>query len=147
LAIASRVAEGSELELVDVELKRQRRGALVRVYLDRPGGVGLDALQQASREISAVLDAEDAVEGPYTLEVSSPGLDRPLVKEADFRRAVGRRVRVTLSEGSEEAHGRRLVGRLASAEAGRLRLELAGGEVADLAIEQVERAKIEVEFA
>jgi len=147
LAIASRVAEGSGLELVDVELKRQRRGALVRIYLDRPGGVGLDVLQAASKEISAVLDAEDPVNGPYTLEVSSPGLDRPLVEEADFRRAVGRLVRITAVAGPDEARGRRLVGRLVAVEAGRLRLELSDGELSELALQQVERARIEVEFA
>lgn len=147
MAIASRVAEGSGLELVDVELKRQRRGALVRVYMDCPGGVGLDALQAASKEIAAILDAEDAVDGSYTLEVSSPGLDRPLVKEADFRRAVGKRVRVTTSPGSGEERGRRLVGRLVAVDDGRLRLELVEGGDAEIALADVERAKIEVEFA
>lgn len=70
----------------------------MRVLLDKEGGVGVLDLQQASHEISALLDVENPIEGHYTLEVSSPGLDRPLATTADFARAKGRLVRVQLHE-------------------------------------------------
>ena len=73
-----RVTADRGFELVDVEMKRAAGGQLVRLYVDKPGGIGLDDLQSVSEEVSAILDAEDPIEGHYTLEVSSPGLDRPL---------------------------------------------------------------------
>src|SRR6266542_214452 len=72
---AERVTSGRGYELADVELKRERRGTLVRLYVDKEGGIGLEDLQAVSEEVSAILDAEDPVPTAYTLEVSSPGLD------------------------------------------------------------------------
>jgi len=145
--IAQRVAEDRGLELVDVELKRKRQGALVRVFADRPGGIGIDELQGLSRELSAVLDAEDPVQGSYTLEVSSPGLDRPLVDERDFRRAAGRLVRIVTREPSGAPPSRRVVGRVSAVEEGRVILSLEqGGGVCDIPIEQIESGRLEVEF-
>ncbi len=63
---------------MDVEVKRERGGHFVRLYVDKEGGIGLDELQAVSEEVSAILDAEDPIDTTYTLEVSSPGLDRPL---------------------------------------------------------------------
>jgi ribosome maturation factor RimP len=145
-AIAARVAAGSGLELVDVEIKRQRKGSLVCVYVDRPGGVGLADLQATSREISTILDAEDPIEGRYTLEVSSPGLDRPLCSEADFRRAVGRMVRVSLCVSEDEPKRRQVTGRVVAVDAGVLQLEPKQGEAQQIALDRIERARIEVEF-
>jgi len=145
-AIAARVAAGSGLELVDVELKRQRQGSLVCVYLDRPGGVGLADLQSASREISTILDAEDPIEGRYTLEVSSPGLDRPLRSEADFRRVAGRLVRVSLRESEDEPKRRHVTGRVVAVDAGVLRLESPAGGEESIPLDRVERARVQVKF-
>ena len=88
-SVAPRVTADRGFELVDVEMKRATGGQLVRLFVDKPGGIGLDELQSVSEEVSAILDAEDPIDGPYTLEVSSPGLDRPLKTEADYRRFVG----------------------------------------------------------
>jgi ribosome maturation factor RimP len=145
-AIAARVAAGSGLELVDVEVKRQRRGSLVCVYVDRPGGVGLADLQATSREISAILDAEDPIEGRYTLEVSSPGLDRPLCSEADFRRAAGRLVRVSLVESEDEPKRKQVIGRVVGMDAGSLHLELTAGGEERIPLGRIERGRIQVEF-
>jgi ribosome maturation factor RimP len=145
-AIAARVAAGSGLELVDVEIKRQREGSLVCVYVDRPGGVGLADLQATSREISTILDAEDPIEGRYTLEVSSPGLDRPLCGEADFRRAMGRLVRVFLRETEEVPKPKPVTGRVVAVEAGMLCLELTAGGEERISLDRIERGRIQVEF-
>jgi len=145
--IAQRVAEDRGLELVDVELKRKRQATLVRVFADRLGGIGIDELQGLSREISAVLDAEDPIDGAYTLEVSSPGLDRPLQGERDFRRAAGRLVRLATTEAFGSPPSKRVVGRVSAVEGGRVTLSLEqSGGVCDIPIEQIESGRLEVEF-
>ena len=145
-AIATRVAAGQGLELVDVELKRQPKGSLVCVYLDRPDGVGFEQLQAASREISTILDAEDPIEGRYTLEVSSPGLDRPLQCEADFRRAVGRLVKFALREVEDEPKRKQVTGRVVAVEDGAVSIEAKSGETLRLPLERIDRGRIQVEF-
>lgn len=90
--VAERVAKSSGLDFVDLELKRGGSGPIVRVYLDKPERISLDELENASREISAILDVEDPVGRSYTLEVSSPGMTRPLKSVADFKRVVHKNV-------------------------------------------------------
>lgn len=144
--MAERVVAGRGWELVDVELKPQRGGHLVRLYVDKPGGIGLDDLQSVSEEVSAILDAEDPIDSSYTLEVSSPGLDRPLRAEADYRRFVGRLARVSTYELLE---GRRhWTGRIEAVEGGAvsLRLEKEGGNLARIPFEKIAHGRLEVEF-
>ncbi len=81
-------------ELVEVQLVQRRANALVRVLMDKPGGVTIDDCAAVSHQVSYLLDASDPLEGRYTLEVSSPGLDRPLTTPADFRRKIGETVRL-----------------------------------------------------
>jgi ribosome maturation factor RimP len=88
-------------ELVDVQVKRGRT-QLVRVVADQPGGITLEVCARVSAELSRMLDADDPIEGRYTLEVTSPGLDRPLRTEADFRKNAGRKVKVVLATGRHE---------------------------------------------
>ena len=145
-AVAARVAAARGDELVDVELKRQRDGAIVRLYLDRPGGISLDELTAVSEEVSAVLDVEDPIASAYTLEVSSPGLDRPLESEADFRRSLGQLARLS---SYEPIDGRRhWVGRLLAVDDGQvsLRLEKEGGAEALVPFAKIAHARLEVEF-
>jgi len=85
-------------ELVDVELAGSHHHSTLRVYIDSARGVNVDDCARVSRQLSALLDVEDPVPGHYTLEVSSPGLDRPLVKPDDFRRFVGETIKVKLHE-------------------------------------------------
>lgn len=89
--------EARGFELVDVELDGQQNLTL-RVFIDSPDGVTVDDCAEVSHQVSAVLDVEDPVPGRYTLEVSSPGLDRPLVKPADFRRYLGETIKVRMRE-------------------------------------------------
>ncbi len=83
------VVEDLGLELVDIEYQREDRGWVLRIYLDKQGGINLDDCAQASREFSTLLDVENIVDTVYNLEVSSPGLERPLKKIADFERFAG----------------------------------------------------------
>lgn len=81
-------------ELVDIEYQREGHGTVLRFYLDRAGGVSVDALAPLSRRLGDVLDVHDAVPGSYTLEVSSPGINRRLRRPDHFRRYIGQKVRV-----------------------------------------------------
>ncbi len=101
--------ESENMELVQVECLRMKSRWLVRVYIDKEGGVTLDDCSEISHQIGDLLDIHDVPPGPYTLEVSSPGLDRPLVKDGDFVKYRGRLVRVRLrekAEGSRNLRGR-----------------------------------------
>lgn len=145
-AVAERVTGGRGLELVDVEVKRRPGGELVRLYVDKPGGIGLDDLQSVSEEVSAILDAEDPLQSSYTLEVSSPGLDRPLKAEADYRRFAGRLAKVS---SYEPLDGRRhWTGRILAAEGGvvSLRLENEKSVVVSIPFEKIAHGRLEVEL-
>ena len=93
------------LELVDVDWRGLRPRGVLRLYVDKPGGVGLADCERLSRELGDVLDAAAVIDGGYDLEVSSPGLDRQLKKEREFRWAIGKQVRCWLAGGAE-FHGR-----------------------------------------
>ena len=145
-SVAERVTSSRGFELVDVEVKRERGGHFVRLYVDREGGIGLDELQAVSEEVSAILDAEDPIDTTYTLEVSSPGLDRPLKGEADYRRFVGRLVKLSSYEPWE---GRRhWTGRLQSVADGSVTvtLEKEKGATARIPLEKIAHGRLEVEF-
>jgi ribosome maturation factor RimP len=94
--IAARLAEIQGMEIVDIELRREggRAGRVLRLYLDKPGGPNMEDLSRMSRELSSLLDELDFIEGAYTLEVSSPGINRPLKRPEHFRRFIGKTVRV-----------------------------------------------------
>jgi ribosome maturation factor RimP len=86
------------MELVDLEFKREGQDWFLRLFIDKEGGVTLDNCAEVSREVSAILEVEDPVSAAYHLEVSSPGLDRPLKKAADYERFAGRLVKVKTYE-------------------------------------------------
>jgi ribosome maturation factor RimP len=89
-------------ELVDVEYSADGGRNVLRIYIDRPAGITVDDCAKVSRQVSAVLDVEDPIPEGYTLEVSSPGLDRPLVKREDFERFAGQQVKVRMREAVAE---------------------------------------------
>jgi len=98
-ALAKGIVESHGLEFVDAEMFRAGRSRIVRLYIGKATGVGIDDCTKVSRELSVLLDADDVLSGEaYTLEVSSPGLDRPFKTLADWRRNVGREVKVTCRE-------------------------------------------------
>ncbi len=110
--------------MVDVEFRRESRGMVLRLYLDREGGVSLDDLSRVSRQLGDLLDVHDTVPGPYTLEVSSPGINRRLRRPDHFRRYLGKRVRVRTAGPIEGRRG--FVGTLQSVEADGIVLAEAG---------------------
>ncbi|KQC37514.1 ribosome maturation factor RimP [Frankia sp. ACN1ag] len=147
---------GAGFDLEDVTVSRAGSRSLVRVAVDRDGGIDLDAVAEASRVVSDLLDAAEAAgeglsAGPYVLEVTSPGVDRPLTAPRHWRRAVGRLVTVRDSAGDV------LSGRVLSADEAGADLAVATGparrgrpqrrRVARVTYAQVERATVEVEFA
>ena len=121
-AIAERVASSSGLELVEVELRGGGKSRMLRVFLDKPAGVTHEDCAQFSREFGTILDVEDVIPGSYVLEVSSPGLDRKLVRPADYERFAGSKVKLMTRE---PVNGNRhFEGRLESFRDGRLTLDL-----------------------
>jgi ribosome maturation factor RimP len=149
---AARVAAGYGLDLFDVELRREGGQQVLRVVLDRPGpnataedSVSLDDCARVSEDLSAVLDVEDVVPADrYTLEVSSPGLDRPLRHADDYRRFAGRKAKVVLSEpvGRQTA----FAGRLQGMDGDEVLFESEGGKLVRLPLRLVARARLDVEF-
>ena len=126
------------LELVDIEWRPLRPRGVLRLFVDKSGGVGIGDCERASREIGDVLDAAAIIDASYDLEVSSPGLERVLRKEREFRWAIGKRVRCWL------AGGRELRGRLVAVEPDQLVLEH-DGERVDLPRADVTKARLEAE--
>lgn len=109
-AMAQEVALRSGYDLIDVEYRREPSGWTLRLFIDKPGGVNLEDCQRLSQELTALLDVEDPIPHKYNLEVSSPGLDRPLRRGRDFEAARGKRIKAVTREPIE---GRRnFTGRL-----------------------------------
>jgi ribosome maturation factor RimP len=139
-AIAERVASGEGLTLIDIELKGGRSNPLLRVYIDKPGGVSHADCALVSEQMSAILDVEDPFPGSYLLEVSSPGLDRKLVKPREYAYFAGRRARVVLRE--PVAERKVFEGRLAGIEEGRVKLDLDNEGVAEVELSNISKAKL-----
>lgn len=148
---ASRVAESYGLEVFDVQFRREAGGMLLRVQIDRPGPaataeecVSVDDCSRVSRDLSAVLDVEDFIPVAYTLEVSSPGLDRPLRGRADFERFVGRLAKVVVREAVDGQTFFR--GRLAGVDGDFALIDAEDGRTHRVPLAQIARANLEVEF-
>ncbi len=130
-------------ELVDLEYQREPQGWVLRIYLDREGGVTLDDCAEVSGEIGAVLEVKDVIPNPYVLEVSSPGLTRPLKKPEDFNKFSNRLVKIKLYEPLE---GRKnFKGTLLGLEGEKVRLEIEG-RVYELPLQGIAKANLEIEF-
>jgi len=157
-AIADRVARSRALEVFDVQFRREAHGWILRIYLDKPGapvhagragtiegeGVTIDDCQFVSAEVGTLLDVEDVVGHRYTLEVSSPGLDRPLRGPAAYRRFAGCLARVVLAEPIE---GQTLVrGRLQGMDGDDVLVAVGTDQVRRVPASRIARARLEVEF-
>jgi ribosome maturation factor RimP len=155
---AARVAASHGLEIFDIQLRRESIGTVLRVIIDRPDpgrietpeeAVGIEECQRVSQDLSALLDVEEdelgeaSLHKQYTLEVSSPGIDRPLRHEADYRRFAGRLAKVVATEPIEGQSA--FSGRLRGVEDGRVLLE-EGRRVHRVPLAQVKRAQLAVEF-
>jgi len=154
--IADRIAASSGLEVVEVEFRGSGKARMLRVFLDKPGAAAGDLLAGVthgdcvnfSRELGTILDVEDEIDGSYTLEVSSPGLDRKLTKASDFDRFTGSRMKVMTR--NPVNNNRYFEGRLESFRDGQLTLDLAASskksrkKMGDAA---GEKQKVTIDFA
>jgi ribosome maturation factor RimP len=151
--IAERVAASSGLEVVDIEFLGGGKARMLRVFLDKASagtdplaGVTHEDCANFSREFGTILDVEDLMPGSYTLEVSSPGLDRKLIKAADFARFTGSRLKLTTRQPVN--NNRHFEGRLESFHDGRLMLDLSvASHKSRKKMGAVAGEKIEIEFA
>jgi ribosome maturation factor RimP len=142
--IAERVAASEGMEVVEIEYRGGGNQRKLSVYIDKPGGVTHADCELISRQVGAIVDVEDLVPGSYVLEVSSPGLDRKLLKPADYERFVGRKARVRLREPME---GRQqYVGLLREYRDGAIGLEIGPEQVLRFRFEDVAQARLIVEF-
>ena len=150
-AIAERVARSRGLDVWDIQSRREATGHVVRVFIDRPGpaataeeSVGIEDCEQVNREMSAILDVEDPFPFAYTLEVSSPGLTRPLRDAGDYGRFAGRLAKIVVREAVDNQNA--FEGRLRGVEAGHVMLETSKGRVHRLPLTLITRGRLEVEF-
>jgi ribosome maturation factor RimP len=155
-AIAERVAASRGLTVWDIQSRRETSGHVVRIFIDRPGpaatpeeSVSIEDCAQVNREMSTILDVEDPLPFAYTLEVSSPGLNRPLRGEDDYRRFAGRRAKVVVSEAvdNQKAFEGRLRGvEDDAAEGVSVMLEAPNGRMHRLPLRLITRGRLDVEF-
>jgi ribosome maturation factor RimP len=140
---AERIATSEGLEVVEVEWKIGKQRFL-RVFIDKPGGVSHKDCEVVSNQLSVILDVEDLVPGPrYVLEVSSPGLDRKLLKPADYERFVGRLARISLDQPVENV--KFFEGRLAGYADGIVKIDVKGRQI-HLPFAAIRKASLVVEF-
>ena len=150
-SVAGRVAASYGLEIFDVQFRREAPGLILRVRIDRPGpaaraeeSVSVEDCARVSRDLSAVLDVEDVVPTAYTLEVSSPGLDRPLRRPDDYRRFAGRRAKVVMRE---RVDGQGFFkGRLGGVDGAEVVIDADDGRTHRVPLNLIARANLEVEF-
>jgi ribosome maturation factor RimP len=140
--LAKQVAEEQEVELFNIELSGRYK-LLLRVTIDKEGGVTLDDCERFSRSLEAILDVEDMIPVSYTLEVSSPGLDRPLRELKDFEKNVGKLARIVTVEKIEDQNI--FIGRISMVNSKSLRLLVNDREI-DIPFEKILRARLEVEL-
>ncbi len=143
--IAARAGVPEGIEIVDVEFLGGGRNRLLRIYIDRPDGITLEQCEFISRQVGVVLDVEDVVPGGrYTLEVSSPGLERKLSRASEFERFAGKKARVVLRDPIDNQ--RRWEGTLRGISEGVIALESAAGKTIRFPLEQVEKANLKFEW-
>jgi ribosome maturation factor RimP len=149
--IATRVAAAYGLEIFDITMRRESGGEVLRVVLDRPGpaataeeSVSIADCERVSHELSTILDVEDFIKGEYTLEVSSPGLDRPLRHADDFRRFAGRAAKIVTREPVNRQTA--FSGRIRGVEGDDVLFENEGGKALRLPLGLISRARLDVEF-
>jgi ribosome maturation factor RimP len=149
--IAERVATPRGLVIWDIQSRREAGGHVVRVFIDRPGpsatpeeSVSIEDCEQVNRELSTILDVEDPLPFAYTLEVSSPGLDRPLRGIDDYQRFAGRFAKVVVSEAVDNQKA--FEGHLRGIEGDEVLLEAPNGRMHRLPFRLISRGRLEVEF-
>lgn len=143
--LAGPVAGQLAVDIVDIELAGNARRTVVRIFLDKPGGVTLEDCTRFSRALSAVLDVEEPIRTQYVLEVSSPGLDRPLKSKKDFNRSVGKLVRIVTREKIDGESF--LIGRIQAVDEDTVAVLVDGSREVSIPFEQISKARLEIELS
>jgi ribosome maturation factor RimP len=140
--LAEPILDELSIELVDMVYTTERGKRVLRIFIDKPGGVTLDDCSRVSREIGTILDVEDIIQQSYSLEVSSPGLDRPLKREKDFLNAVGKKVNIR----TKEALGgrRNFKATLDEVREGKIIITDSEGRDWEIEVQNIEKARCEV---
>jgi len=141
--LAIPILEREALELVDIEFKREVRGWVLRIYIDKEGGVSLNDCTLVSQQLGDVLDVEDPIDTPYILEVSSPGLTRPLKGTKDYQRYIGRLVKIKTYK---EIYGKKVfIGELLGLKEGIVNIKI-DKKVYEIPYGLIASAHLEVDF-
>jgi ribosome maturation factor RimP len=141
------IVAGEGLELLEVEFLREREGWILRLFIDKPGGrVGLDECSQVSRAVDTVLDVEDLVPHEYSLEVSSPGVNRPLKKPVHFERVKGQKVKVKTFGPIGEPPRKNFTGTLTEVAADAIAVDVEGAGSFRISFKDIAKANLEFEF-
>jgi ribosome maturation factor RimP len=142
--IANRVAASEGLEIVEVELKGGGKNQFLRISIDKPDGVTHADCELVSHQVGTILDVEDIVPGHYTLEVSSPGVERKLIKPENYERFQGKKAKVFLKEPIDGQ--RHWEGTLSGFDNGIISLDAGAGKIVQFRFEQVDRANLKFEW-
>ncbi len=142
--LADPILSDAGIELVQVEYRRESRGWVLRLYVDREGGITLEDCARISQEIGRNLDVEDFIMTHYNLEVSSPGLTRSLKSEKDFMKYRDRLVKVTTTQ--PIGNRRQFKGRLRGVLDNQVQVEMGGEEVVQIPLSDIAKAHLEIEF-
>jgi ribosome maturation factor RimP len=142
--VAERLAQADGIEIVEVELKGTGRNQLLRIFIDKPGGVTHGDCERVSQRVGEALDGEDIVPGHYTLEVSSPGIERKLKKKNDFLRFQGQKAKLVYRE--IEGKNRFVEGTLAGTEDSLVLVDVGDGERIQIPFDSIERANLKFEW-
>src|SRR5499427_8473512 len=138
------VVEGQGYEFVDAEFKGGGKNSVLRIFIDKPAGISHSDCGLVSEQVGTVLDVEDLIPSSYTLEVSSPGLDRKLVKESDYTRFDGKLARVQTRIPLNRQKVFR--GRLQGLHDGKVRLELPKGDLLEIPLDVIQEARLEFDW-
>src|SRR5213594_3063104 len=138
------VVESQGYELVDVEFKGSGKSSVLRIFIDSPAGISLRDCELVSEQVGTVLDVEDLIPFSYTLEVSSPGLDRKLVKESDYTRFSGKLARIQTRIPLRQQKVFR--GHLQGVQDGKVRLELPKGDSLEIPLDVIEETRLEFDW-
>ena len=144
-SLIQEVVESQGYELVDAEFKGGGKSSILRIFIDKPAGISHHDCELISEQVGTVLDVEDLIPSAYTLEVSSPGLDRKLVKESDYTRFDGilARIQTRISLNQQKVFR----GRLRGVYDGKVRLELPNGNLMDIPSDVIQEARLEFDWA
>lgn len=142
--MGERAAGNTGIEIAEIQVRGAGRSRLLRVYIDKPGGVTHGDCEIISQRMSQLLDEQDIMpEESYTLEVSSLGLERKLSSQRDFERVVGQKISLTLRDAGEGV--KHFEGKLLGVGDNKLQIELRSGEVREFSLEHVQKAKLKFE--